>query len=439
MQPMSAATRRAFLCSLALFIACAGSGGGDTGGEKPGTASPSQTTITLGAVLPTSGPNASVGNEMADSARLAVEQAAAKFSEKGYKLVFRVEDDASDPKQAVAAAYAVTGDPSVFGVVAHLNSGCFQPAISVYQQANTMAISGAATAVSITEGGVRQVARVVPQDGVQGVACADFTKEWLKLQRVAIIHDKTQYGQGVATVFQDRAKALGIEILSFDGINVGEKDFKALLTKIRETKPDLVFFGGLYDEGGFLVKQMRELSMEAVFMGPDGVWGQDFFDVGGVATEGAVVSTPGLPLEQRPTAGAFAAAFATRFGHPVQNYGPYAYDAANVLIESAWKAIQDGKTQDLRTSVVDNARALEHHGALGVTRFDEKGDTTNQQFSFMKVEGMKWQYLATATQGQGIAVMAAPAAPTEPAPSAPPADPAAAPDGAPAAPAPATH
>lgn len=406
-------TRRAFVLAFAVLAAC-----GEESGSKVTTPSgaepPALQTVTLGAVLPTSGPNASSGNEMADSARLAVEQAQARFAEKGYRLQFVVQDDASDPKQAVSAAYSVTGDPTVFGVVAHLNSGCYLPSIPVYQQANVMSISGATTAVSITESGARQVARVVPQDGVQGVVCADFTRDWLKLKRVAIIHDKTQYGQGVATVYQDRARALGLEILSFDGINVGEKDFKALLTKIRESKPDGVFFGGVYDEGGFLVKQMRELSMDAVFMGADGLFGQDFFDVGGAATEGAVVSSPGLPLEQRPSATAYATTFATRFGHPVQNYGPYAFDAANILIDSAWKAINEGKTANLRATVVDNARAIEHQGALGTTRFDEKGDTTNQQFSFMKVEGLKWSYLATATQGQGIAVLGAPTPPVSP-------------------------
>ena len=265
-------TRRAFVLAFAVLAAC-----GEESGSKVTTPSgaepPALQTVTLGAVLPTSGPNASSGNEMADSARLAVEQAQARFAEKGYRLQFVVQDDASDPKQAVSAAYSVTGDPTVFGVVAHLNSGCYLPSIPVYQQANVMSISGATTAVSITESGARQVARVVPQDGVQGVVCADFTRDWLKLKRVAIIHDKTQYGQGVATVYQDRARALGLEILSFDGINVGEKDFKALLTKIRESKPDGVFFGGVYDEGGFLVKQMRELSMDAVFMGADGLFG----------------------------------------------------------------------------------------------------------------------------------------------------------------------
>lgn len=430
----------------AIFAAACG-GGADPAPSAGGTApapAPELKVLKLGAIVPTSGPNASNGQEMAASATLAVEQWAERFASKGFRLEINVQDDASDPKQAVAAAYSVTGDSTVFGIVAHLNSGCFLPSIPVYQQAGVMAISPAATNVDITAKGVQQVARVVPHDGVQGQVCADFAHDWLKKQKVAIIHDKTQYGQGIATVFQDRAKALSMDVLSFDGINVGEKDFKALLTKVRESKPELVFFGGLYDEGGFLVKQMRELSMDAVFFGPDGVWGQDFIDVGGASTDGAIVSSPGLPVERMPSATAYREAYQGRFGKPVQNYGPYAYDAANVLIAAAWKAIGEGKENELRAAVVANARAIEHEGATGQTKFDEKGDTLRQSFSFQKVEGGAWHYLATATAGKGIEVLTdaatAPAAPPaaaaggESAPSVPAGEAAAPPPAAPATP-----
>jgi branched-chain amino acid transport system substrate-binding protein len=407
------------VASLSL-AACGGGDGGGAGGEARGGApeAPKGGTLTLGAGLPLSGPNASVGQEAADAVALAVEDWAPRFAEKGWTLQFRKEDDASDPKQAMSAAYALTGEPSLFGVVGHYNSGCFLPATKVYASAGVMAITPSATNVEITRQGLPQIARVTPHDGVQGEISAVFVKDWLQKSRVAVIHDKTQYGQGLAEVFRDHGQKIGIEILSFDGIQVGEKDFKALLTKIRESKPDAVYFGGLYDEAGFVVKQMRELGMDAGFVSDDGVFGQDFYDVGGKSTEGAIVSFPGLPLDRMEAAQEFLRRFEGKYSRKVQNYGPYSFDAANILLTAAMKAIDEGKGTDIRPAVVANTRAIEHHGALGVTKFDERGDTLNQQYSFYKAKGDgTWDYLATGTQGKGIEVLGNETIPAEPAPA----------------------
>jgi len=377
----------------ALVVLSACSSGGGAGGSG---------VLTLGAVLPTSGPNASVGQEAADAARMAVEEWSGRFAEKGWTLKVNIQDDASDPKQAVAAAYAVTGDPTTFGVVAHYNSGCFLPATSQYHASGTMAISPATTNVEITQKGFAEIARVTPHDGIQGELTAVFTKQHLGAARIAVIHDRTQYGQGLAEVFRDHGTKLDLEIISFDGVQVGDKDFKALLTKIREAAPDAIYFGGLYDEAGFLVRQARELGIKATFISDDGAFGQDFFDVGGTATEGAIISFPGTPLDKLAPAQEFLKAFEAKYSRPVQNYGPYAYDAANILLQSAYEAIKDGKPANLRQEVVNNARAISYNGALGLTRFDSKGDTMNAQYSFYKATGGKFEYMATATLGKGI-------------------------------------
>ncbi len=379
------------MAALFLVPACSSGSGGAGGGV-----------LTLGVVLPTSGPNAAVGQEASDAARMAVEEWSARFAEKGWNLKINVQDDASDPKQAVAAAYAVTGDPTTFGVVAHYNSGCFLPATSRYHEAGTMAISPATTNVEITEKGFAEIARVTPHDGIQGELTAVFTRSHLGEARIAVIHDRTQYGQGLAEVFRDHGGKLGLQIISFDGIQVGDKDFKALLTKIREESPDAIYFGGLYDEAGFLVRQMRELGIKSTFLSDDGVFGQDFFDVGGSASEGAIISFPGTPLDKLEPAQNFLRAFEAKFSRPVQNYGPYSYDAANILLQSAYEAIKDGKPANLRQEVVNNARAISYNGALGQTRFDSKGDTLNAQYSFYKASGGKFEYMATATLGKGI-------------------------------------
>jgi branched-chain amino acid transport system substrate-binding protein len=379
------------LAALVVLSACS-SGGGGAGGRV----------LTLAAVLPTSGPNAAVGQEAADATRMAVEEWSGRFADKGWTLKVNIQDDASDPKQAVAAAYAVTGDRTTFGVVAHYNSGCFLPATSQYHASGTMAISPATTNVEITQKGFAEIARVTPHDGIQGELTAVFTKEHLGAARIAVIHDRTQYGQGLAEVFRDHGKKLGLDIISFDGVQVGDKDFKALLTKIREAAPDAIYFGGLYDEAGFLVRQARELSITATFISDDGAFGQDFFDVGGTATEGAIISFPGTPLEKLEPAQEFLKAFEAKYKRPVQNYGPYAYDAANILLQSAYEAIKEGKPANLRQEVVNNARAISYNGALGLTRFDSNGDTMNAQYSFYKATGGKFEYMATATLGKGI-------------------------------------
>ena len=236
---------------------------------------------------------------------------------------------------------------------------------------------------------------------MQGELTADFVKNHLSLAKLAVIHDRTQYGQGLAEVFRDHGGTIGLEILSFDGIQVGDKDFKALLTKIREDKPEAIYFGGLYDEAGFLVKQMRELGMESVFISDDGSYGQDFFDVGGSATEGSILSFPGTPIDKLEPAQAFLAGFQSKYGRPVQNYGPYAYDAANILLTSAMGAVDAGAdSKGMRAAVVQGARAIDHSGALGQTKFDDKGDTLNQRYSFYKATDGKFEYIATFSQGE---------------------------------------
>jgi len=347
---------------------------------------------------------------------MAVSEWMPRFQEKGWTLQVDVQDDASDPKQAVAAAYAVTGDPSTFGVVAHYNSGCFLPATEVYHSAGVMAVSPATTNVEITQRGYIEIARVPPHDGIQGQVTAEFVRHRLGVETVAVIHDRTQYGQGLAEVFREHGQELGLRIESFDGISVGDKDFRALLTKVRAAAPDAIYFGGLYDEAGFLVKQARELGIESLFVSDDAVKGQDFFDVGGAATEGAIISFPGTPLERLESAKDFLTSFESKYGRPVQNYAPYAYDTANILLNAAYEAVKDGRPDNLRKAVVSHTRATQHQGTLGVTRFDLNGDTLNRKYSFYRVVAGAFEYIDTVLLG-AAAVTAAPETPAAPQPA----------------------
>ncbi|HCP47848.1 MAG TPA: hypothetical protein DIU15_17540 [Deltaproteobacteria bacterium] len=405
--------RWGLFAGLSLLFACSGTSqdSSESGGSAGGT-------LTLGAVLPTTGPNAAVGRECADAVQMAAAEWSPRFKEKGWTLEVDVQDDASDPKQAVAAAYAVTGKPSTFGVVAHYNSGCFLPATEVYHSAGVMAVSPATTNVEITQRGYVEIARVPPHDGIQGQVTAEFVRHRLDVVTVAVIHDRTQYGQGLAEVFREHGQNVGLKITSFDGISVGDKDFRALLTKVRAAAPDAIYFGGLYDEAGFLVKQARELGIASLFVSDDAVKGQDFFDVGGAATEGAIISFPGTPLERLDSAKNFLSSFQAKYGRPVQNYAPYAYDTANILLNAAYEAVKEGRPDDLRGAVVSHTRATQHQGTLGVTKFDLNGDTLNRKYSFYRVVDGAFEYMETvllgaAGQAQEEAGEAAPVQATE--------------------------
>lgn len=367
------------------------------GGE--GAPAPADKVLKLAAVLPLTGANASLGQEVANAARLAVDDWNAAGQIKGYKLEFVAEDDASDPKQAVAAAQRVAADPAVVAVVAHFNSGCLLPASNIYHGAHLMAITPAATNPEITNQGFPEIGRVTSHDGVQGKAVGMFIqkKGWKK---VAIIHDKTQYGAGLAEVVEKSVKDSGLSVVGVNGLTVGEKDFKTLLTTVKATSPDVIFFGGLADEAGFLVRQMKELGMNVPFFSDDGVYGKDFLEAAGPASEGAYVSFPSRPFSELKDADRFFKNYEAKYGTPVQNWGPYGYDAANLLLLGVMYATQDPGPAELRQKVVANIRKGDFKGVLGSIKLDEKGDPVDQSFSIYQIQNGQFVYLETVSAGE---------------------------------------
>jgi len=347
-----------------------------------------QKVVKLGAVLPLTGPAAAPGTEMNNAVLLAVDEwnASGKMGE--YRVVVASMDDASDPKQAVSSAHALMSDPKVVAVVAHLNSGCFLPASRIYHDTKVVAMSGATTNPQITLQGFPEIFRVCTTDLVQGELTAPFIKE-LGAARVAIVHDKTQYGQGLAEVVRTASPKHGLEVVSFDGIDVGEKDFRALLTKIKDHNPDVVYFGGMYDEAGLMVKQMRDLGMKQQFISDDGTFGQDFIDAGSEATEGAIVTMVGAPLTNLKQAEQFMQKYEQRFGKKIENYGPYAYDVAHILLTAISKAIERTGSPD-KAAILEEVRKTEYDGVIGHTSFDENGDTKNKLITFYRVENGKF-------------------------------------------------
>ncbi len=343
-------------------------------------------TFKIAVVVPLTGPYSATGNEMFRAAELAVAQFNDAGGAGGVMAEIVKRDDKGDPKEGVIAAKSVAQDDAVVGVVAHLNSGVFLPASNTYHQNGLVAISPATTNPEITQQGFPEIFRVCATDAVQGPLGAQFAFEELGSKTVSVLHDSTQYGQGLAEEFRKKAEEYGMQITGFQGITIGEADYRGPLTDIaRRQQPDVVYFGGLYEEGGKLVRQLRELGGESVFMGADGIKGQDFMDAGGEATEGAYASMPGAPVQSLEGAGAFLTAYEEKYGEPVQNYGPYAYDVAQILLSAA-RASQEAHGAVTREGVLEAVKTTNHDGVTGTTTFDENGDTHNRTITFYQVE-----------------------------------------------------
>lgn len=360
--------RRAALClaAVALLAACGRRG----------------KSVKIAVVVPLTGDVASEGQGLRRGVELAVEEAnAAK------RFPFKVEvapfDDRADPKEAVSAANLVVGDPSIVASIAHYNSGCAIPAAKIYARAPMAMITPAATNPEVTAQqlkpdwtGPRVAFRICPTDEGQAAYAAWYIRRKLGKSRVAVIDDKTAYGHGLTEEFQKRLEALSGTVSSSDGVAVGDKDFKALLTRLHAAHPDAVYFGGLYPEAGLIVRQMRELGMKAPFFTSDGSRTSGFFEVAGPAADGAYITIGGLPVELLPTGKAFIDAYKKRWGDSAETLRPYdhyGYEAAGVVLDALAKAGPD------RMKVLSALYETKHEGVLGLTTFDEKGDAVGRK------------------------------------------------------------
>jgi branched-chain amino acid transport system substrate-binding protein len=270
--------RRSLLLSLLLLLGI------------PLPAAAQKGTIKLAVQAPLSGEQAALGEHIKLGAQLAVEEAIKSFKSMGYDLVFVPYDDQAKPEVGVANARNLVADPDVLILVGHFNSGVALPASEVYKDAMLAMISPANTATEITDRGYANVNRVCGRDDVQGPVGARFAAQDLKLKSVYIIHDKTLYGQGVADNFRNEAKKLGLNILGYDGTEE-RANFAPMIIPLKAKNPDLVYFGGIYHQGGLLLKQMREKGVKAAFMGPDGLDSSEMVKIAGQHVTGSYYTT----------------------------------------------------------------------------------------------------------------------------------------------------
>src|SRR3989337_2785269 len=288
-------------------------------------------TIKIGVAGPMTGDQAKMGNDLKNGVELAVSEWNEKGGVLGKKIELFVEDDQHDPKLAVAVANKLSNS-AVAGVIGHWNSSASIPASEVYRNmGSSPMIAPASTNPQLTDRGFENVFRVCGRDDQQGKIAAEFVANKLKIKKVAIVHDKTTYGQGLA------------EVVYYGVVIQGDKDFRAVLTSIKNKKPELIYFGGIYPEAGLLVKQAKELGIKAPFMSGDGTIDKEFIKIAGRDSADGTYLTFSPDPSNIPTAKAFLDKYHAKYGE----HGPYsiyAYDAANILLTGMSKAgAIDGK------------------------------------------------------------------------------------------------
>ncbi len=324
--------------------------------------------IRIGVAGPMTGDQSKMGTDFKNGVSLAAQEWNAAGGLLGRKIELIMGDDQHDPKQAVSVANKIVNEGAV-GIIGHFNSSCSIPASDIYNRVSMPMISPGSTNPQFTEKGYKGVFRVCGRDDQQGRVGADFVNSRLKVRKIAVIHDKTTYGQGLADEFK---KAIGskVEIVYYGGIIQGDKDFKGVLTTIRQKKPELVFFGGIYPEMGLVVRQARELGMNTPFMSGDGSIDPKFIEIAGAqAAEGTYLTFSPDP-KNIPSARDFISKYNAMFGE-IGPYSIYAYDAANIM----FSAIKEANTTDGNV-ISEKLHTMEFDGAGGKIRFDDKGDVT---------------------------------------------------------------
>ena len=351
--------------------------------------------IKIGHVGPLSGAIAHLGKDNENGARLAIEDLNAKgISIGGKKVKFELvaEDDAADPKQGTAAAQKLV-DAKVSGVVGHLNSGTTIPASKIYNDAGIPQISPSATNPKYTRQGFKTAFRVVADDVHLGGTLGRYAVKDLKGKAIAVIDDRTAYGQGVAEEFEKAVKAAGGNLVGHEFTTDKSTDFMSILTTIKGKKPDIVFFGGMDAVGGPMLKQMKSLGLSAKFMGGDGICTTELVKLAGDAmADGQVVCAEAGGVDGALKKGMddFGVKYKKRFNDDVKLYAPYVYDAVSVMVD----AMQRAKSSDPAKYLPELAKTNGYKGVTGSISFDSKGDIKNGALTLYTYKAGKRDQLA---------------------------------------------
>jgi len=350
--------------------------------------------VKIGHVGPTSGTAAHLGKDNEMGARMAIDELNAKgvtIGGKKAKFELLAEDDASDPKQGTAAAQKLV-DSKVNGVVGHLNSGTTIPASKLYSDAGIPQISPSATNPKYTRNGYKTAFRVLADDVHLGGTLGKYAVQQLKGKTIAVIDDRTAYGQGVADEFEKAAKAAGGNTAGREFTSDKATDFTAILTSLKAKNPDIIFFGGMDAVAGPMMRQMKQLGINAKFMGGDGICSGELPKLAaGTMADGQVVCAEagGVEGEGKKSMDDFKVAFKKKFNTDVQLYAPYVYDAVNVMVSAMVKA---GSADPAK--YLPELGKISHKGVTGTIAFDTKGDIKNGALTLYTYKGGNREQIA---------------------------------------------
>jgi branched-chain amino acid transport system substrate-binding protein len=383
----------ALLISCTLFSACSKKTEDANVDAKSSTSvpvkGPEVIKIKIGFAAPLTGPQAHLGKDMQNGAEMAIEEINAMNPGVGSspaRFELLVEDDMADPRTATTIAQKFV-DKGVSGVIGHLNSGTTIPASKIYNDNGIVQISPSATAIAYTSQGYKNAFRVMANDSQQGKALGNYATAsgGMNAQKIAIVDDRTAYGQGLADEFEKAVVANGAVIVVREFTNDKATDFNAILTNIKGKSPDLLFFAGMDKQGALMVRQMRELALKAIFMGGDGIRSEEFIKNAGADAEGVIGSLPGVSFDMMPGGIAFKEKFESKYG-AIQVYAPYTYDAVHMMA----KAIMlSGSNESAKYQ--PTLAAMKHTGVTAEISFDQMGDLNGGAVTLYRVGNGQWQ------------------------------------------------
>ncbi|MCG2784114.1 MAG: branched-chain amino acid ABC transporter substrate-binding protein [Anaerolineae bacterium] len=375
------------IASLMLAACAPADGGGSEASAK---------VIKIASQSPLSGGQSGVGVDIKNGAQLALEQLNGPLTEMGFKVELAPFDDQANPDNGVANAKQIVSDPAILCVVGHYNSGVQIPSSEEYHNAGLVNVSPANTNPRVTDRGYLEVNRLVGRDDVQGIVGANFALG-KGVQSVFILHDKTAYGQGVAEFFSQEAEKIGIQVVGFEG-SEEKANFDALTNTIMNENPDLVYFGGMFDQAGVLFKQSREKGYQGMFMGPDGLDSSELVNIAGsplLDGGGMFYSTVSGPASLYPGTAKFVADFKSKFGADPQPFAAQSYDAMAICLK-AIENVAKSKNGEMptREEVAMAVRDLQGFpGITGTFTFNGVGDPTSAQYFIIQVKSAdpaKW-------------------------------------------------
>ena len=325
-------------------------------------------TVTIALAGPTTGPVTQYGTMQNTGAQMAIEMLNAKGGLNGKQMVAKIYDDACEPKQAVTVANQIVNDGVKF-VIGHLCSGSSMPAAEIYDEEGIVMITAASTVPELTEKGYKHIFRTIGTDLQSAPVSAKYIAEVLKPQRIALLHDKQAYGQGLAEGVQAALKEAGIEPAIMEGVNKGQTDFAALITKLKNANIDFVYWGGYHPELGLIIRQGAAQGFAPAYMGADGVDNQDIFAIAGTAADGLLATVP-MNFADQPENAEIVAAIKAKGGEPNGPFIMPAFSAVQVIVDAA-NAI---KSDDPAAVAVELHTGKSYTTPIGTVAFEENGN-----------------------------------------------------------------